>query len=130
MKRIKNKDTKIEILLRNELWKRGIHYRKNCNKVFGHPDIALLGLKIAIFCDSEFWHGFDWENRKNDIKVNRDFWISKIERNINRDMIVTETLKNQGWYVIRFYGKDILRNTSQCADKVERTINERKNSIN
>lgn len=130
MKRIKNKDSKIEILLRNELWSRGIHYRKNTNKVFGHPDIAFLGLKIAVFCDSEFWHGFDWENRKADLKVNREFWIKKIERNIARDRIVNETLNNQGWYVIRFYGKDITKNTTQCADLIERAINERKASVN
>lgn len=74
MRQVKNKDSKIELLLRKELWSRGLRYRKNVKKVFGHPDIAFIGKKIAVFCDSEFWHGYDWENRKADIKSNQDFW--------------------------------------------------------
>ena len=61
MKQVKSKDSKIEQLLRKELWSRGIRYRKNVRKVFGNPDITFIGLKIAVFCDSEFWHGYDWE---------------------------------------------------------------------
>ena len=83
MKQVKNKDSKIEILLRKELWKRGLRYRKNTNKVFGHPDIAFIGKKIAVFCDSEFWHGFNWEDKKKEIKSNKEFWIKKIERNMH-----------------------------------------------
>ncbi len=107
MKQVKNKDSQIEILLRKELWKRGLRYRKNVSCVFGKPDIAFIGKKIAIFCDSEFWHGYDWENTKNQIKTNRDFWITKIGRNIERDQEVTQKLKDTGWRVIRFWGNDI-----------------------
>ena len=89
MQAVKQKDTKIEILLRKELWRRGFRYQKNSKKVFGKPDIVFIGKKIAVFCDSEFWHGHDWENRKSDFKSNQDFWIPKIERNILRDKEVT-----------------------------------------
>ena len=82
MQAVKNKDSEIERLFRKELWKRGLRYRKNVKTVFGHPDIAFIGKKIAVFCDSEFFHGYDWEHRKNDIKTRREFWIPKIERNI------------------------------------------------
>ena len=75
MQAIKNKDSEIELILRKELWKRGLRYRKNVKNVFGHPDIAFIGKKVAVFCDSEFWHGYDWEHRKDDIKSRRDFWI-------------------------------------------------------
>lgn len=81
MQAVKSKGSEIERLLRKELWNRGLHYRKNVKTVFGHPDIAFIGKKIAVFCDSEFWHGYDWEHRKNDIKTRREFWIPKIERN-------------------------------------------------
>ncbi|MBE6521200.1 MAG: very short patch repair endonuclease [Thermoplasmata archaeon] len=81
MSRIRNKDTKIEIQLRKELWSRGLRYRKNDKSVEGKPDIVFKGPKVAVFCDSEFWHGYDWEHWKYDIKTNRDFWINKIERN-------------------------------------------------
>ncbi len=107
MKQVKNKDSKIEILLRKELWKRGLRYRKNTNKVFGHPDIAFIGKKIAVFCDSEFWHGFNWEDKKKEIKSNKEFWIKKIERNMQRDIEVNTQLNEDGWTVLRFWGKDI-----------------------
>ena len=60
MSRIKTKDTSIEVALRSALWKKGYRYRKNCNKLPGRPDIAIFKYKIAIFCDSEFFHGKDW----------------------------------------------------------------------
>jgi DNA mismatch endonuclease Vsr len=119
MQAIRGKDTSIELKLRKELWRRGIHYRKNCKKVYGRPDIVFIGKKIAVFCDSEFWHGYDWENRKNKIQSNRDYWIPKIERNIDRDREVNDRLEAEGWTVLRFWGKDILKNTESCADSIE-----------
>lgn len=124
MSRVKNKDSKIEVLLRKELWKRGLRYRKNVKGIFGHPDIAFIGRKIAVFCDSEFWHGYDWENRKEDIKSNREFWIAKIEKNIQRDLEVNETLKKDGWTVLRFWGKEIEKNTAACADIIQKAVEE------
>ena len=105
MQAIKSKDSAIEIRLRKELWKRGIRYRKNVKDVFGHPDIALKGKKIAIFCDSEFWHGFDWETSKEKIQTRREFWIPKIEKNMERDKEVNRKLQEDGWLVIRFWVK-------------------------
>lgn len=125
MQAIRNKNSDIELILRKELWSRGIRYRKNVKSVFGHPDLAFIGKKVAVFCDSEFWHGFDWENRKNDIKTRRDFWIPKIERNIMRDREVTEELQRQGWIVLRFWGKEIKKNTAHCADIIEHTLEDR-----
>ena len=127
MKAIKNKDSEIELLLRKELWNRGIRYRKNVRKVYGNPDIAFIGLKIAVFCDSEFWHGYDWENRKNDFKSNTEFWIPKIERNIERDKEVNERLRDEGWIVLRFWGKRIKKDVRGCADMIEEAIKERRN---
>lgn len=123
MQAIKSKDSEIELLLRRELWSRGLRYRKNVKTIFGHPDIAFIGKKVAIFCDSEFWHGFDWENRKNDIKSNKDFWINKIERNIARDSEVNEHLASRGWTVLRFWGKEIKSNLKSCADLIEKEVN-------
>lgn len=125
MQAVKNKDSDIELLLRKELWSRGIRYRKNVRRIYGNPDLAFIGKKVAVFCDSEFWHGFDWEHRKDDIKSNRDFWIPKIERNIERDKQVTEKLENEGWIVIRFWGKEIKKDVVACADKIEQVLKER-----
>lgn len=126
MRRVKNKDSDIELLLRKELWQRGIRYRKNVRKIYGNPDIAFIGLKIAVFCDSEFWHGYNWEERKKDFKSNQDFWIPKIERNIERDKEVNEKLKADGWIVIRFWGKEIKKETKKCADIIENALKERR----
>lgn len=122
MSQVKSRDSGIEIRLRKELWRRGLHYRKNVKSVFGKPDIAFIGKKIAVFCDSEFWHGFDWANRKNDFRSHREFWLSKIERNIERDKEVNERLKAEGWTVLRFWGKEIQKDPAHCADIVERTV--------
>lgn len=122
MKAVKNSGSKIEVLLQKELWNRGLRYRKNVKNVFGKPDIAFIGKKVAVFCDSEFFHGYDWENKKAEIKSNRDFWIPKIERNMQRDIEVNETLKAEGWTIIRFWGNDIKKNVKGCADTVENAL--------
>ena len=122
MTAVKSKGTKIEVLLQKELWHRGLRYRKNVKNIYGKPDIAFIGKKIAVFCDSEFFHGFDWEKKNKEIKSNREFWIPKIEKNIQRDKDVTDKLKKDGWTVLRFWGNEIKKNVSGCADKIESVI--------
>ncbi len=122
MKQVKNKDSKIEIALRKELWSRGLRYQKNVTSIFGKPDLAFKGKKVAVFCDSEFWHGYNWEERKKDFKSHQEFWIPKIERNMERDKEVTEELQKQGWTVLRFWGKEIKKNAGGCADIIEKAV--------
>lgn len=122
MQAIRNKDSAIELILRKELWHRGLRYRKNLNGMIGKPDIVFKGSKVAVFCDSEFWHGYDWENRKTDFKSHQEFWIPKIERNMQRDVEVTEALESQGWTVLRFWGNDIKKHLSECADTIEKAV--------
>lgn len=119
MKAVKNKGSKIETMLQKELWHRGLRYRKNAKIVYGKPDIAFIGKKVAVFCDSEFFHGYDWENKNKEIKSNRDFWIPKIEKNMQRDREVTAKLTSEGWTVLRFWGNEIKKDLSGCADKIE-----------
>ena len=120
MQAVKNKDSKIEVLLRKELWSRGLRYRKNVKTVCGKPDIAFIGKRIAVFCDSEFWHGYAWEIAQDEFQSRRDFWIPKIERNMQRDQEVNEKLRADGWIVLRFWGKQIKRDVASCADEIER----------
>ena len=103
MQRIKASGTGIKKALQTELWHRGIRYRKNVKQVIGKPDIYFIGKKVAVFCDSEFWHGYDWENTNQRIKSHRVFWIPKIERNIQRDKEVNAKLEAEG-------GADIILN--------------------
>jgi DNA mismatch endonuclease (patch repair protein) len=129
MQAVKNKDSKIEVALRKALFAKGYRYRKNCADVFGHLDIVFTKLKIAVFCDSEFWHGHDWERRKSDFKSHTDFWIPKIERNMERDREVNEQLTAEGYTVLRFWGKQIQNNLDGVVDQIVRTIDLRKGEI-
>lgn len=122
MQAVKSKGSKIENVLAKAMWERGIRYRRNVKDIFGKPDFALKKYKLAIFCDSEFWHGKDWDSKKKEIKSNKEFWINKIESNIKRDKDVNLSLTSEGWTVIRFWGKDILENTRICVDKIEFVI--------
>ncbi len=122
MKAVKSSGSEIEVMLMKELWSRGLRYRKNVKTVYGKPDIAFIGKKVAVFCDSEFWHGYNWEERKHDFKSHQEFWIPKIERNMERDKEVTNKLESDGWTVIRFWGKEIKKNLKECADIVEKTV--------
>lgn len=125
MSRVKNKDSVIEVTLRKELWSRGLRYRKNMKTVFGKPDIVFAGKKVAIFCDSEFWHGYNWEVKQGEIKSHRDFWLPKIERNIKRDKEVNAALEADGWKVLRFWGDEIKKNVKACADLIVDVLKER-----
>lgn len=125
MQAIKSKKTKIEELLAKVLWAKGYRYRRNNKSVFGKPDFTFKKYKIAIFCDSEYFHGKDWENQKNRIKTNTEFWYNKIEANIIRDNNVNEMLVRKGWKVIRFWGEDIKKNVDFCVNEIEKAIKER-----
>lgn len=127
MRAVKSKGSKIEETLAKQLWNQGIRYRKNNKSIFGTPDLTIKKFKIAIFCDGEFWHGKDWEIRKHDHKTNQDFWIHKIEKNMQRDLLVNERLKQEGWTVIRFWGKDILKNSLECVDTIKRHMTKKNN---
>ena len=124
MQHIRSKDTSIEVKLRKSLWRKGYHYRKNYDKLPGKPDIALTKYKIAVFCDSEFFHGKDWEVLKPRLEKsnNSQYWISKISRNRERDDEVNKRLLFEGWTVIRFWGKDIAKNVDECVKVIEEAI--------
>ncbi|MCI8901109.1 MAG: very short patch repair endonuclease [Lachnospiraceae bacterium] len=124
MKNIKCKDTKIEVLLRKELWHRGYRYRKNMKSLPGSPDIVLTKYKIAIFCDGEFFHGKDWEVLKLRLEKgnNGAFWIGKISNNRERDDFVNKKLLYAGWTVIRFWGNDIKKHMDDCIRVIEETV--------
>ena len=125
MRQVKSANSAIEIALRKELWQRGLRYRKNVKSIYGKPDIAFIGKKIAVFCDSEFWHGYAWIIAQDDFLSRRDYWLPKIERNMQRDIEVNEKLRSEGWIVLRFWGREIKKNVSGCADIIQQAWNSR-----
>ena len=124
MSKIHSKDTSIELLLRKALWHKGYRYRKNYKVLPGSPDIVLTKYKIAIFCDSEFFHGKDWDSLKTRLEKgkNPEFWINKIERNRNRDYENDKKLLFLGYTVIHFWGQDIKKHTDECLQVIEEAV--------
>lgn len=124
MRSIHSKDTSIELQLRKALWHKGYRYRKNYKALPGSPDIVLTKYKIAIFCDSEFFHGKDWEILKLRLEKgkNPDYWIKKIERNRSRDFETDKKLLFLGYTVIHFWGQDIKKHTDECIQAIEEKL--------
>ncbi len=124
MSNIRSSGTSIERILCKALRAKGYGYRKNYRDLPGRPDIVLTKYRIAIFCDSEFFHGKDWEHLEDRLRTgsNPDFWISKIRRNMQRDEKNNMELRHLGWRVIRFWGNDIKKNTEKCLEDIEDMI--------
>lgn len=118
MSRIRGKDTSIEVKLRKALYEKGCRYRCNSKYIYGHPDISFKGAKVVVFCDSEFWHGKDFEENEKKILSNREYWIPKIKRNIERDNEVNEKLTQEGYLIFRFWGGEIEKNLDKCVTKI------------
>lgn|SRR5690606_10871234 len=123
MSKIRGKNSKPELLFRKALWAKGVRYRVNNTQLPGKPDISIKKYRLAIFIDGEFWHGYNWDERKNTIKSNRRFWIPKIERNLQRDKEVNQALQDIGYTVFRFWVKDVKNDLGKCINDVLVYIN-------
>ena len=122
MSRIRGTNSRMERAFERALWKRSLSYRKQLG-IFGRPDFVLPEQRIAIFCDSTFWHGYRFrKTKRHSFKRNAKFWIYKIEKNMNRDKVVNRTLRMQGWTVVRFWDFEIRKNVERCVDKIEQII--------
>ena len=122
MKALSHKKSKVESILAKALWHKGYRYRLNYNKLPGTPDIALTKYRIAIFVDGEFWHGKDFEKTKEKLKNTKDYWIEKIEENIQRDIRNDKLLRQMEWIPIHFWSEDVIKYTSYCVDEIEQYI--------
>ena len=126
MSRIRGKDTSIEVKLRKALYEKGCRYRCNSKYIFGHPDISFKGVKVVVFCDSEFWHGKNFEENEKKIQSNRDYWIPKIKRNIERDKEVNEKLTQEGYLIFRYWGGEIQKNLDKCVTEILEGLSSRR----
>ena len=134
MQNIRGKDTKPEVVLRKALWHKGYRYRKNYKLLPGKPDIVLTRQRICIFVDSEFFHGKGFDSGYESTKYsslreqlehsdNSEFWLKKIQRNMERDREIDAQLHGMGWQVLHFWSKDALKRTDECIYQIEETIN-------
>jgi len=118
MSKVRSKDTKYELKLRKALWGLGYRYRKNVKSLPGKPDIVFGKIKLVVFVDGDFWHGYNWEERKHNLKTNTRFWIPKIERNMQRDAQQTKLLEEQGYMVMRFWENELKTRFEECVGEV------------
>lgn len=118
MSKIRGKNTKPEMAFRRALYAAGYRYRVDYKKLIGKPDIALKKYKTVIFIDGEYWHGYNWKERKPKIKTNREFWIAKIERNMQRDKEVNQELEHLGYTIFRFWEGEIKKDLDRCLREV------------
>ena len=118
MSHVKTKRNSAEVMIAKSLWHRGYRYRLNYKVLPGSPDIALTKYRIAIFIDGEFWHGKDFEQRKTKLKNNKDYWIEKIQENIDRDLKNDKLLRQMDWYPIHFWSNDVIKYCNQCVEEV------------
>ena len=125
MSAIRGKDTGIEKKLRKKIHEAGLHYQTNSNKAFGHPDLLFASARVAVFCDSEFWHGYHYEEAIEKVKTNREFWEKKIQRNKQRDEEVNQRLKEEGYLVLRYWGKEIEKEIDRVASEIIETVRRR-----
>ena len=122
MAKVKLKKGDAEMLLAKELWRKGYRYRLNWKMLPGSPDIAILKYHLAIFVDGEFWHGYDWEHKKEKLKRNKEYWIEKIEENMARDSRVDQELSSMDWTPIHFWYKEVVKSLEDCVQSIEETI--------
>jgi DNA mismatch endonuclease, patch repair protein len=120
----KKTDTACEQVLRSTLWKAGLRYRKNVSSLPGHPDIIFTRAKVAVFCDGDFWHGRDWETRRQKLTAgsNAEYWLAKIQRNMERDRETTARLESLGWRVLRFWESEIKAGVQEVTNKIKTSV--------
>jgi len=124
MRKVRSGDTAPEIKFRKALWRRGLRYRVSPRSLPGKPDVVLPGLKLAVFVDGEYWHGGQWQRRKLRAledqfagTASRNYWLSKIRGNMERDCVATAALQSKGWTVLRFWESEINSDLEGCVDK-------------
>lgn len=124
MRRVRSRDTTPELLLRKALWAAGLRFRTCSTDLPGKPDIVVHSKRLAIFIDGDFWHGGQWRRRKLASldeqfrgTESRDYWLSKIRRNMERDCRATAELIDRGWSVIRLWESEVLADVDGCVAK-------------
>lgn len=123
MRSVRDRDSKAELLLRSTLHRRGVRFRLHASDITGRPDVVIRSLRLAVFVDGDFWHGNEHRRRgldrlENLFPTNTEWWVEKINANVQRDRRVTEELKAAGWIVVRLWESEVLDDPEGSADRV------------
>ena len=124
MAKVKLKHGDVEAAVAKVLYHRGLRYRFDDKRLPGSPDLAILKYHVAVFIDGEFWHGHNWEVRKEKLKRNREYWVQKIEENMERDRRVDAELRAMEWHPLHFWSKEAGKDIERCANEICEYIKE------
>src|SRR5437867_3099478 len=106
MSAVRSKENKLtEIRLLNIFRENGIKGWRRHLRLTGNPDFTFRQERVMIFVDGCFWHGCSKHLRMP--RTNRDYWVKKISRNMNRDRITRSRLRNAGWKVVRVWEHEL-----------------------
>jgi len=122
MSKIRSKNTSLEKHTKTLLRSSKIKYKSH-PKIYGNPDF-LIGNRIALFCDSSFWHGKHWKKLKTKLVNgnNPNYWVNHIQKNRNRDKLVTKILQKEGYKVIRFWDDDVYKRPAWCVSEIKKYL--------
>jgi len=123
MSLVRGRDTRLELeffkMVSAALYPMGFRYRKHCRNVFGTPDLVFAKFKLAVFVDSDFWHGRNYATLADRMTP---FWREKIERNMWRDRQVNRKLRAQGWIVLRFGERQVKKKPVAAVERIKRQL--------
>lgn len=117
MAAVRNKNTKPEVLVRKKVFTAGFRYRLHVRNLPGTPDMVLPRYRIAVFVNGCFWHGHDCPKGKLPAS-NRDFWVEKISRNIDRDRRSNIALEEDGWTVVTIWACQLDEGISRLLEQL------------
>lgn len=120
MQNIRSKGTLPERSVMRELRRMNIYFAKYVGSITGKPDIVFRKKKVAVFIDSDFWHGHP--QRGVMPKSNLEYWQKKIRRNKRRDAVVTQELRGKGWTVLRIWEHNLKRHYKRSINKILKTV--------
>ncbi len=122
MSRIRSKDTTPELAIRRLIYARGLRFRKHMTGLPGRPDLVFAGVKVVVFVDGDFWHGWQFPRWRHKVK---GYWINKIEGNRRRDRRNLRQLTRGGWLVIRIWEHEVKKDVQSCIDRIEAAVRRR-----
>lgn len=119
MSRVRSKDTGLEMMVRSELHKNGLRFRKHVRELPGKPDVVFSSAKVAVFIDGDFWHGYQFRQWKASLS---SFWREKISTNRKRDERNFAELRGLGWRVIRIWGHEIKTDLTGVVNRIHHSV--------
>lgn len=120
MSRIRGRNTKPEVKFRKLLFNSGFRGYRIHYDLPGKPDIVFTRKKIAIFIDGCFWHKCPICFQEPETR--KEFWMKKIQSNIDRDKKVNRQLKKEGWKIIRIWEHEIRKEPEKTVRKIIRRL--------